>query len=48
MNHNLLMLRDQIAAILDVFASGQISQGVQMLRRMLEDINVALEKENLQ
>lgn len=45
MNKNLLMLRDQVAAILDVFASGQISTGVKMLRQMLADINAALEKE---
>lgn len=44
MNNNLLMLRDRITAILDVLASGQISEGVKMLRRMLDDINSALEK----
>ena len=45
MNQNLLMLRDRIAAILDVLASGQIVTGVRMLREMLADINAALEKE---
>lgn len=44
MNPNLLMLRDRIAAIVDVFASGRVSLGVQMLRQMLVDINAALEK----
>lgn len=44
MNQNLLMLRDRIAAILDVLASGHIATGVRMLREMLADINAALEK----
>ena len=46
MNPNLLMLRDRIAAILDVLASGRIATGVRMLREMLADINAALAKEN--
>ena len=46
MNQNLLMLRDRIAAILDVLASGQIAMGVRELREMLADINAALEKGN--
>lgn len=46
MNSNLLMLRNHIAAILDVLASGRIATGVRMLREMLADINVALTKEN--
>ena len=44
MNQNLLMLRDRIAAILDVLASGRIATGVRMLREMLADISAALEK----
>lgn len=46
MNHNLLMLRDQIAAVVDVLSSGRISEGMQMLRRMLADINAVLKKED--
>ena len=46
MNKNLLILRDRIAAIVDVFASGRVSTGVRMLREMLADINAALEKEH--
>jgi hypothetical protein len=39
------MLRDRIAAIVDVFASGRVSAGVRMLKEMLADINATLEKE---
>ena len=45
MNPNLLMLRDRIAAIVDVLSSGRILMGVHMLRQMLADINAVLEKE---
>lgn len=46
MNNNLLILRDRIAAIVDTFACGRIAEGLQMLRRMLADINAALEKDH--